>query len=160
MKLGVHNLSSDLTRLLLGLLLVLAPSLADVSCCCAREISAAELAVPRLSCCSFRSINGQDAAGSCCGNRKDASASQHGRNSCCQLQTAPCECAVVLESRPASQLRRHSLGQQRFAAVFWLSADDALNVSKHENSGRSTGAGLITSSPSNRRQARLSVWRN
>ena len=160
MKLGVHNFSSTLSPLLLGLLLVLAPFLADVSCCCARQISTAELAASEASCCSLKTPIGHDTARSCCKNREDASAPQHGRNTCCQLQAATCECAVVSESLPVSQLRRHSFGQQGFMPVLRVSADDAINISRLENAGRSADVGLMASSPSNRRQARLSVWRN
>ena len=160
MKLGVHNFSSTLARLLLGLLLVLAPYLTDVSCCCARDIAEAELAAPRSSCCSFTRRTGHGTAGACCKESEDASAGQHQPNSCCQLQAARCECVVVMESQTVSQLRRSSVGQQRFVPEFWLSAADALSVSIRENADRSAGYGVMASSPSNRRQARLSVWRN
>ena len=159
-KLGVHKLNSTVPRLLLGLLMVFAPFFADVPCCCAQEVFTSALGSPKAYCCAARPITGHNTAQSCCQSQKDASGADHRLSSCCQIQSAFCECALASESLPVSQLRRHSVGQQRFVVAFWLSAEDALNVAKRENAGRSPGAGLITSSPSNRRQARLSVWRN
>jgi len=159
-KLGDLISNSAMPRLLLGLMLVFAPFLSEFPCCCAGESASSALAAPKASCCFVKSVTGRSVPKSCCQNQAVPASAHHGIKSCCQLKASSCECAVITESLSTLQLRRPSLGQNSFESVCFAQSIADLNAPKLKNFSRTSDAGLITSTPSNRRQARLSVWRN